>query len=111
MRRIAIVGRVKPGHEVELREVLDRDMPRDILEEAAVRSVTAFEGQGIFVLLLEHDAEDFQQLFGRWRDDPRVQQFQAKILEHAEGIPRPGEQKGSGEWPLVAQVFSWEATS
>jgi hypothetical protein len=125
--RVAYVSPITPGSEGEVREA-HRQLPERVLSEAGLSGVTAFLGNGYYVLVFELPEGDFQESFARLANHPEARGFfdalGGRLLEplplnvqpgdsvhhEAAAAPTNGERATTtARLPLVGEVFRWEA--
>ncbi len=130
--RLLLIGHVKPGAEMELRETQAR-FPLDAAIEAGIDAVEAFIGSGFYAVEFEIGADDIQRVLGAFFNDPRMRKFRADLEQIVEGLPGSEYQFGtadrfhadtgelaasgdtprtifnSGDLPFAASMYRWRA--
>jgi hypothetical protein len=123
--RVAYVSPILPGHESEVREA-HRQFPGQVLDEIGAVSVSAFIGNGYYVMVFDFLEGDFQTRFAEFTRHPQVREFFDGLGAYLiEPLPRDvqpadsfhraaGQASGpamtTARLPLVGEVFTWHAT-
>ncbi len=125
--RLLIIGRVKPGAEMKLRETQAR-FPHDAAIEAGIDAVEAFIGSGHYVVELEIARDDIQHVLATFFNDERVREFRTQLEPIVDGLPGADYQFGpadrfhiggetggepartvynTGNLPFAASMYRW----
>ena len=94
--RLLLIGRVKPGAEIALREIQAR-FPCDAAIEAGIEAVEAFVGSGHYAVELEISAADVQHVLASFFNDRRVREFRSELEPMVDGLPGPEYQFGPAD--------------
>ena len=94
--RLLLIGRVKPGAEMALREI-QAGFPCDAAIEAGIEAVEAFVGSGHYAVGLEIGADDVQHVLATFFNDRRVREFRNELEEIVDGLPGPAYQFGPAD--------------
>ena len=94
--RLLLIGRVKPGAEMALRETQAR-FPHDAAIEAGIEAIEAYIGSGHYAVELEIGSDDIQHVLATFFNDRRVREFRTEIAPMIEGLPGPDYQFGPAD--------------
>jgi hypothetical protein len=97
------------GDEARVREVIEREFPKEAFQRAGLVGFTVYSGGGNVIFEFGFEG-NFDDIFRKLCEDGTVQSFFERLGQLVDPVPRikPGE---TAQVPLAADIFAWRAES